>query len=51
MNGLDIFQHNAFQIALVVLVAFIIFWLAKKLLRLALILLIVGFLIWHFWLS
>ena len=51
MNLQDIFQHNALYVAGAVLGLIFVFWIFKAVIRFALILLIVGFLIWHFWLS
>jgi multisubunit Na+/H+ antiporter MnhG subunit len=51
MNWQDILQHQAFYVVGAVLGLILVFWIFKAVIRFALILLIVGFLIWHFWLS
>lgn len=51
MNGINILSLETLRIALVVLAILLALWIFKKLIRFALIFLIAGFLIWHFWLS
>jgi|GEM_PF-5559032 len=51
MSALEIFQHDGVRIALAVGVVFMAFWVLKKLLRSAIILMAVGYFVWHFWLA
>ncbi len=51
MNIPETFQHNLLPVALVVLAVIFSFWALQKLIKWTIILLIVGYLIWHFWLS